>query len=126
MKYLLSLFFLGVLSGCTTDTTEPKPSSTMILSKESIALTAASPIDSATVKLSCGCGFNLVVESYTGDTSVIRYVTRTVDDPTAKTMAMVFTPADNAPAGSYSAKLAFLNTGDKGNFRDTIAVSYTK
>ena len=123
MKYLLSLLIIGVLSGCTNDTTEQKPSSTMILSKESIVLTAATPIDSATVKLSCGCGFSLVVESYAGDTSMIRYVTRTVDDPTAKTMAMVFSPADNAPAGSYSAKLAFLNTGDKGNFRDTVTVS---
>lgn len=126
MKYLLSLLFIGLLSGCANDTTEEKPSSTMILSKESIALTQTTPIDSATVRLSCGCGFNLIVESYTGDTTVIRYETRAVDDLTAKTMAMVFRPIENAAVGSYSAKLAFLNTGEKGSFRDTISVTYTK
>lgn len=126
MKQILSLILVAVLAGCTSDPVIEETPSTMMLSKKNLTLTYATPIDSATVRLSCGCGFNLVVENFTGDTSAIRYQTREVDDLTAHTMAMVFSPAENTSAGSYSAKLAFLSTGKKGNFRDTVTVHYTR
>ena len=127
MKYLLIFALTVGLVACTTDSpSEEKPASTLILSTDQINLSEASPIDSAIVKLSCGCGFSLVVESFSGDTSVIGYETREVEDLTAKTMAIVFRPNSGASAGNYSAKLAFLSTGSKGKFRDTIRVSYAK
>lgn len=128
LRLLVIVATLSFLYGCQETTTDPpiKPASTLIVSAESLALTKAAPVDSSIVRLSCGCNFTLVVEGYTGDTSVISF-----DDHDASTLeytgrGLTFTADTTSAAGTYSAALAFLSTGSKGDFRDTIHVTYTR
>ena len=77
------------------------------------------------IELSCGCPFTFKVESFTGATNAIAYTQ--FDAATAQThkVGVRFSPKPGAKKGNHTAKLAFLNTGSKGDYRDTITVNYT-
>lgn len=99
--------------------------SSMSVTKEAIALTASTMQDTSIVKLSCGCDFKIVAESFTGDTNVIKFAQYNTPVPEAHRVGLAFSANKSAAKGNYTARLAFLNTGNKGNYRDTITVNYT-
>jgi hypothetical protein len=99
--------------------------SSMILDKKNITLSSAAPSDSTIVRLACGCDFSIVPESFTGDTNVIKHTRYPSPVPEAFRVGMVFSADQKAPKGNYSVKFAFLNTGSKGDYRDTITVNYS-
>lgn len=127
MKFSILGLCLLALASCTSDPPDPSTTtSSLLVSKDEIVLTPASPLDSATVKLSCGCGFNLAIEHFEAEFDAIKYSTNKLKDPQAITYSIVFQPSGNVPNGTYTGKLALLSTGAKGNYRDTIQVSYVK
>lgn len=114
----------------TTTTTPPAPAATnqssrLLVSKENITLTSNMKQDSSVVELSCGCKFDLVVEGFTGDTNAIKFATYDAATTSTHKAGIRFMANPKATKGAHSAKLAFLNTGGKGDYRDTITVNYT-
>jgi hypothetical protein len=149
MKKLLALALMLTLGGCSkkVDTTQettrldtaakPAPGhplpgavdvteqkSSLIVTNSLYTLNQAHPVDSSFVELSCGCHFDFIVESYTGDTNAIKY--KQFDAKTAQTykVGLRFTGDPKAPKGPHQVKLGFLSTGSKGDYRDTITVKY--
>lgn len=120
----------------TTTTTAPDPAlppgmppvkeqkSSLIVTNSLYTITPAKRTDSSIVELSCGCHFDFIVEGYMGDTNAIKY--KQFDAKTAQShrVGVQFTGDPKAPKGSHEVKLAFLNTGSKGDYRDTITVRY--
>lgn len=128
MRILRSLAIVATLAflyGCQETVVEPDEKSTLQVSAENLALTMTTPVDSSLVRLSCGCMFTLIVEGYTGDTSVIGFDDYDASDGVHR-VGLTFTADTGVPAGTYTTALAFLSTGGKGDFRDTIHVTYTK
>jgi hypothetical protein len=109
--------------GGRTDVTNQK--SSLIVTNSSYSLKPAHPVDSSFVELSCGCHFDFVIESFTGDTNAIKY--KQFDAKTAQTykVGLRFMGDPKAEKGAHEVKLGFLNTGSKGDYRDTITVKYT-
>ena len=115
-----------------TTTTMPPPGmpapnnqkSSLIVTNSTMMLTPAKLEESSTIELSCGCPFELRVENFSGATNAIKY--EQFDAKTAQThkVGLRFKAQPNAPKGTHTAKLAFLNTGSKGDYRDTIVVTY--
>lgn len=105
-----------------TDVTEQK--SSLIVTNSVYSLNPKHPVDSSFVELSCGCHFDFIVESYTGDTNAIKF--KQFDAKTAQTykVGLRFTGDTKAAKGEHQVKLGFLNTGSKGDYRDTITVKY--
>lgn len=99
--------------------------STMVLSKKAITLSSSTMQDTSIVQLSCGCDFKVVAENFMGDTSAIRFTQHPTPLPNAFRVGLAFSANKSAKKGNYTARLAFLNTGNKGNYRDTITVNYT-
>ncbi len=153
MKKLLTIALLLVVVGCgkkaeTTDTTTtttidtamtapPAPpasmtgktdvsnqKSSLIVSNASYTLKSSNPVDSSIVELSCGCHFDFIVEGFMGDTNAIKY--KQFDAKTAQShkVGLRFMGNPKAAKGAHEVKLAFLNTGSKGDYRDTITVKY--
>jgi hypothetical protein len=106
----------------TSDVTEQK--SSLIVTNSLYSLNPAHPVDSSFVELSCGCHFDFIIESYTGDTNAIKY--KQFDAKTAQTykVGLRFTGDPKAGKGPHQVRLGFLNTGSKGDYRDTITVKY--
>jgi hypothetical protein len=106
----------------TSDVTDQK--SSQIVTNSLYSLNPAHPVDSSFVELACGCHFDFIVESYTGDTNAIKY--KQFDAKTAQTykVGLRFTGDPKASKGPHQVKLGFLNTGSKGDYRDTITVKY--
>jgi hypothetical protein len=107
--------------------TMPTPNSqksSLIVTNATMTLTPAKMEESSTIELSCGCPFELRVENFSGATNAIKY--EQFDAKTAQThkVGLRFKAQPNALKGTHTAKLAFLNTGSKGDYRDTIVVTY--
>lgn len=98
--------------------------SSLIVTNSTMMLSPAKLEESSIVELSCGCPFELRVENFSGATNAIKY--EQFDAKTAQThkVGLRFKAQPNAPKGTHTAKLAFLNTGSKGDYRDTIVVTY--
>jgi hypothetical protein len=105
-----------------TDVTNQK--SSLIVTNSSYSLKPANPVDSSIVELSCGCHFDFIVENYSGDTNAIKF--KQFDAKTAQShrVGVRFMGNPKAEKGAHEVKLAFLNTGSKGDYRDTITVKY--
>jgi hypothetical protein len=128
MKKFATLLLLAfAVSSCVKEV-EPEQAeqSTLIVSKDTIALTNGHVTDSSIVQLSCGCNFELTIEHLSGDTNVID-ISQTNVSNGAHRIALAFTADTLAAAGTYAADVAFLSHSvTKGTFRDTIHVTYTR
>jgi hypothetical protein len=121
-------------SGSTTTSTDPKlppgmppietQKSSLIVTNSLYTITPAKRVDSSIVELECGCHFDFIVENYMGDTNDVKY--KQFDAKTAQShrVGIEFTGSPKAPKGTHEVKLAFLSTGSKGDYRDTITVMY--
>jgi hypothetical protein len=148
MKKVFALALLLTVVGCAkkTETTEENTAGTidsaqvqstqapasgkeqkssLIVTNSVYSLDPAHPVDSSFVELSCGCHFDFVIESFTGDTNAIKY--KQFDAKTAQTYKVGprFMGDPKAEKGAHEVRLGFLNTGNKGDYRDTITVKYT-
>jgi hypothetical protein len=122
---LLSLAVLAFSISSCQETTDPVETSTMLISKKKITLNSAMHMDSSFVALSCGCRFTLNVEKFLGDTNAIHYTQRDASNGSHR-VALDITGDTLAATGTYTARIAVLNFGSKGTFRDTIDVSYDR
>lgn len=112
----------AVALGGKTDVTNQK--SSLIVTNSVYALDPAHPVDSSIVELSCGCHFDFIVENYIGDTTAIKYKQFDAKTAQAHRVGIRFMGNPKAEKGAHEVRLAFLNTGSKGDYRDTITVKY--
>ena len=86
MKHILftALFFLAVSVSFIACSDDPEPTtdgSSLIVTPDTVRLSATDSTKDAELKLSCGCGFTNMVESMVGDTNTIKY--RNLDEHSA-------------------------------------------
>ena len=114
----------SAVQGAAPATEAKVQKSSLIVTNSLYALKPEHPVDSSFVELSCGCHFDFIVESYAGDTNAIKY--QQFDAKTAQTykVGLRFMGSPKAEKGAHEVRLGFLNTGSKGDYRDTITVKY--
>lgn len=128
MRKLLFLFLGFALISCDKETVNQPPASSMILSKDQVALSSSNLVDSATVKLACGCDFQVAIDKYEGDTNVIKFSRNDIGDIFGNATSFVFQPDVNATPGDYQVKVAFRiwEPDETGLYGDEINVTYFK
>ena|SRR5437868_5814360 len=106
MKYSfgLSLFILcgsTILSSCAPSPTSNEPTKRMLVSPDTLHLSAPKDTANANVALSCGCSFGFHVNPVSGATDKFQPIFAATDTTVSHTLRFVVVPG--TPSGSYSA-----------------------
>jgi hypothetical protein len=122
LKALSRVAFIAaasVVASCAP-TGPSSPQNDLSISQKTIALTNVNTADTSDVALVCGCPFPLIVVSYTGDTSVIKYSIPMLGNTVSS--FKVILKGEPAPARTYTSQLILEGGEDK--FLDTITTTY--
>lgn len=126
LKYsILTLAVVGVaFVGCAPTPTE-SPENDLRITPSVLQLSAGQRTANAKADLTCGCPFMLNVDATMGDTHVIEFNTQYIGQ-TISAFDIVATAKADAPAGTYTAKLALsAPSTDRETFRDTLVATIT-